>query len=112
MGADFFRMDWEISEDFRAYFRDCFAWLSELPKEKFSSYLVDFPCLQIAEKARCAGRFTDIEVRDTLKQVGLNKSPRLMVYYKKYFEAGGARGVIVIVVGNEHGDTSSNPGRD
>ena len=24
----------------------------------------------------------------------------------------GARGVIVIVVGNEHGDTSSNPGRD
>ncbi len=27
-------------------------------------------------------------------------------------EKGGARGVIVIVVGNEHGDTSSNPGRD
>ena len=26
--------------------------------------------------------------------------------------SGGARGVIVIVVGNEHGDTSSNPGRD
>ena len=25
---------------------------------------------------------------------------------------GGARGIIVIVVGNEHGDTSSNPGRD
>ena len=25
---------------------------------------------------------------------------------------GGARGVIVIVIGNEHGDTSSNPGRD
>ena len=25
---------------------------------------------------------------------------------------GGARGVVVIVVGNEHGDTSSNPGRD
>ena len=24
----------------------------------------------------------------------------------------GACGVIVIVVGNEHGDTSSNPGRD
>ena len=24
----------------------------------------------------------------------------------------GARGVVVIVVGNEHGDTSSNPGRD
>ena len=25
---------------------------------------------------------------------------------------GGARGVMVIVVGNGHGDTSSNPGRD
>ena len=26
--------------------------------------------------------------------------------------SGGARGVIVIFVGNGHGDTSSNPGRD
>ncbi len=26
--------------------------------------------------------------------------------------SGGARGVVVIVVGNGHGDTSSNPGRD
>ena len=26
--------------------------------------------------------------------------------------AGGARGVVVIVVRNGHGDTSSNPGRD
>ena len=25
---------------------------------------------------------------------------------------GGARGVMVIVAGNRHGDTSSNPGRD
>ena len=25
---------------------------------------------------------------------------------------GGARGVVVIAVGIEHGDTSSNPGRD
>ena len=25
---------------------------------------------------------------------------------------GGARGVMVIVAGNAHGDTSSNPGRD
>ena len=25
---------------------------------------------------------------------------------------GGARGVMVIVTGNGHGDTSSNPGRD
>ena len=27
-------------------------------------------------------------------------------------ENGGARGVMVIVVGNGHGDTSSNPGRE
>ena len=27
-------------------------------------------------------------------------------------QTGGARGVMVIVVGNGHGDTSSNPGRD
>ena len=25
---------------------------------------------------------------------------------------GGTRGVMVIVIGNGHGDTSSNPGRD
>ena len=25
---------------------------------------------------------------------------------------GGARGVMVIVIGNEHGDISSNPGQD
>ena len=28
------------------------------------------------------------------------------------FQLGGACGVIVIVVGNGHGDTSSNPGRN
>ena len=31
--------------------------------------------------------------------------------YIKY-KYGGARGVMVIVVGNGHGDTSSNPERD
>ena len=31
-------------------------------------------------------------------------------YHINYF--GGARGVMVIVVGNGHGDTSSTPGRD
>ena len=29
-----------------------------------------------------------------------------------YWEKAGARGVMVIVVGNGHGDTSSNPGWD
>ena len=32
--------------------------------------------------------------------------------YEGLYTIGGARGVMVIVVGNEHGDTSSNPGRD
>ena len=31
---------------------------------------------------------------------------------KVYMLYGGARGVIVIVAGYEHGDTSSNPGPD
>ena len=32
---------------------------------------------------------------------------------KDIFEhSGGTRGVMVIVVGNGHGETSSNPGRD
>ena len=35
--------------------------------------------------------------------------PQLCYYV--YF-CGGARGVMVIVVGNEHGDTSSNPRQD
>ena len=32
------------------------------------------------------------------------------LYYVHFY--GGARGVVVIVVGNGHGDTSSNPDRD
>ena len=32
--------------------------------------------------------------------------------YDIYMSNGGARGVMVIVVGNGHGDTGSNPGRD
>ena len=31
---------------------------------------------------------------------------------KEVFYSGGARGVMVILAGNGHGDTSSNPGRD
>ena len=34
------------------------------------------------------------------------------IYSEYNFFYGGARGVMVIVVGNGHGDTSSNPGRD
>ena len=34
------------------------------------------------------------------------------VGYYNIYHMGGARGVMVIIVGNGHGDTSSNPGRD
>ena len=43
----------------------------------------------------------------------------IYIYKEKYIitkinldRLGGAHGVIVIVAGNGHGDTSSNPGRD
>ena len=31
---------------------------------------------------------------------------------QKEYKTGGARGLMVIVLGNGHGDMSSNPGRD
>ena len=42
-------------------------------------------------------------------EFGIEKCTMLMI--KKRVK-GGARGVMVIVVGNGHGDTSSNPGPD
>ena len=39
----------------------------------------------------------------------VRKSELQSLYYLHF---AGARGVMVIVVGNGHGDTSSNPGRD
>ena len=38
-----------------------------------------------------------------------SKKKHIYIYIYIY---GGARGVMVIVKGNGHGDTSSNPGRD
>ena len=37
-------------------------------------------------------------------------SPAIILYHPSLLV--GACGVVIIVVGNEHGDTSSNPGRD
>ena len=45
-----------------------------------------------------------------LRWINIKKSLSMSLLIIDTF--GGARGVIVIVVGNEHGDTSSNPGRD
>ena len=38
--------------------------------------------------------------------------PKPFSYENNSGTIGGARGVMVIVVGNGHGDTSSNDGRD
>ena len=68
----------EIRDAFRAYFRDRFAHCTDLPLREFRSYLADFPRLGEAEAASCEGVITECEVRDALKQVGLNKSPGLL----------------------------------
>ena len=47
----------------------------------------------------------------TLSKCGLHFYIFLSHYLFKYL-SGGARGLMVIVAGNGHGDTSSNPGRD
>ena len=67
----------EIRDAFRANFRDRFARCTDLPLREFRSCLADFPRLGAAEAANCEGVVTECEVRDTLKQVGLNKSPGL-----------------------------------
>ena len=43
---------------------------------------------------------------------GVTSTWKLDAGYVSSTTFGGARGVMVIVVGNGHGDTSSNPGRD
>ena len=45
--------------------------------QEFRSYLADSPRLGAVEAAGCEGVITECEVRDALKQVGLNKSPGL-----------------------------------
>ena len=48
--------------------------------------------------------------------ISRDKSQCTQLYGFKYsyiiLNFGGARGVMVIIVGNGHGDTSSNPGQD
>ena len=67
----------EIRDAFRAHFRDRYARCTDLPRREFRNYLADFPRLGAAEAASCEGVVTECEVRDALKQVGLNKSPGL-----------------------------------
>ena len=71
------RSNCEMCEAFGAHFRDCFARCPDLPIQKFCNYLADFLRLGAAEAASCEGLVTECEVRNMLKQVGLNKSPGL-----------------------------------
>ena len=71
------RSNREIRDAFRVYFRDRLARCPDLPLQEFRCYLTDFPRLGAAESASCKGGITECEVRDALKQVGLNKSPGL-----------------------------------
>ena len=67
----------EMRDAFRAHFRDRFARCTDLPLREFRSYLAYFPSLGVTEAASCEGVVTECEVRDVLKQIGLNKSPGL-----------------------------------
>ena len=71
------RLSHEMRDAFRAHFRDRFARCPDFPIREFRSYLANFPRLGVAEAASCKGLVTECEVRDALKQVGLNKSPGL-----------------------------------
>ena len=76
-GGRVLRSNREMHDAFRAHIRDRFALCPDLPLQEFHSYLADFPRLRAVEAASCEGVITECEVRDALKQVGLNKSPGL-----------------------------------
>ena len=71
------RSNLEIRDTFGVHFHDHFARHPDLPLQEFRSYLADFLRLEAAEAAGCEGVVTECEVRDALKQDGLNKSPGL-----------------------------------
>ena len=67
----------EMRAAFRAHIRDRFAHCPHSSFQEFRCYLTDFPRLQEAEVASCEGVVTECKFRDSLKQVGLSKSPWL-----------------------------------
>ena len=71
------RSNREMRDASQLHFRDLFACSPDIPLQEFRSYLADFPRLGAAEAASWEGVITECEVRDALKQVGLNKSPGL-----------------------------------
>ena len=59
-------------------------------------------------------KYIRCKIADIIKEGKPNafENPKTTFIMNKDLNCGGARGVIVIVLGNKHGDTSSNPGRD
>ena len=79
------RSNHEMRGAFQVHFPDRFARCPDLPVQEFRSYLADFTRLREAETASCESLVTACEVRDALKQIGLNKSPGLDgLPYKMY----------------------------
>ena len=71
------RSNRKMCEAFRVHFHDHFACCLDFAVHEFRSNLPDSPRLWEAEAASCEGVITECKVRNTLKQVGLNKSPGL-----------------------------------
>ena len=71
------RSNHEICGAFRVHFCDRLARFPDLSVQEFRSCLANFPCFGEAEAVSCEGLVTECEIRNTLKQIGLNKSPGL-----------------------------------
>ena len=66
-----------MRDAFRVHFRDRYARYPDLPLQEFRSYSGAFPHFGAEEADSCEGMVTECEVRDALKQVGLDKLPGL-----------------------------------
>ena len=67
----------EICKALQAHFCDRFIHWPDLSFQEFRSYFADIHRHQEAVAAKREGLLSKCEVREALKQVGLNKSPRL-----------------------------------
>ena len=98
-------------EAFWAHFRDRFAHCPDFLVQEFRNYLIDFPHLGATEAASCEGLVTECEVRNALKQVGLNKSPGLDgLLYEVYLRMSHMSVPILMVMFNHWFAKGAIPG--
>ena len=69
-------------------------------------------CLHTDGFKYCYSTWVMLFIKYFLLKVKLATVKKKYALYAVKWRYGGARGVMVIVLGNRHGDTSSNPGRD